>query len=527
MKVLKFRGGVEKFAVGVIVIAQMMLVFFTQKATLVGTDGIFSYTLSNNPYNYLFIDDIYHQFPQNNGWLEAHILKENYVVETYDRFNYSAVYHHQRYDVHPPLYYFMVHTVSSLFPGRYSNLYTMGINLFALLLSDMILIRICRLLYGSVGYSAVPLAFLMLMESMRFLLTWARMYMMLFLFCLWYLYLHAKMLMQDWKKGNLIQMIACIFLGTLTHYYFYIYAGSLTIFMCLYLIFRKKGHALLNYIYCGVVGIASSWIFYPWVLFHIFLNNQQKHSKIEMWSPEKGKEYLIFLKEKLLNDHGWKWLLLPVLCCLSMAVSKEKKHSSFRKMAVASGLLYSVIIYTLDGGTVYYSTPLYMAFIVWASMALLDLFEKVNLPWEKKGVRIGMAVFCAGILCSGGTMKLYVENAGDAIACMYKGQPVMSEFRQAPGKYRNYNCIYIEEEQDNLFHGYFFDFGEYQLFKKMSLEEFRSHGIRQEDLAGCEGRGAGIVVYAPQECEFDEREYRWLSADSSYNIYEYVGERGK
>lgn len=503
----------------------MVLVFFTQKATLVGMDGIFSYTLSNNPYNYLFIDDIYQEFPQDNGWLEAHILKENYVVEEYDRFNYSAVYHHQRHDVHPPLYYFMVHTISSLFPGRYSNLYTMGINLFALLLSDLILIKICRLLYGGAGYGVVPVMFLLLMESMQFLLTWARMYMMLFLFCLWYLFIHAKMLMQDWKKADLFQMIACIFLGTLTHYYFYVYAFVLSILMCFYLIFREKRHELVKYMYCGIVGVMFSWIFYPWVLFHIFLNDQQKHLNIEVWSLEKGRDYLIFLKEKLFNDHGRKWLFFLVLWCLSMAVSKDKKHSSFRRMAIAGGLVYSLIIYTLDGDTVYYSTALYMSFIIWVSMVLLDLLEEIKLPWEKRGIRIGMAVICAVILCSGSTMKSYLVNAKDVMVRMYNGQSVMSEFRQVPEKYQSYNCIYIEEKQDNLFHNYWFEFGEYQLFKKIPLEEFMRHGIREEDLAGCEERGDGIVVYAPKKCGFDEKDYRWLAADSSYNIYEYVGEK--
>ncbi|MDE7247859.1 MAG: hypothetical protein K2N43_08225, partial [Lachnospiraceae bacterium] len=339
---------------------------------MITMDGIFSYTLANNPYAYLFIDDIYHEFPQKNGWLDAHILKENYVVEEYDRFNYSAAYHHQRYDVHPPLYYFAVHTVSSLFPGRYSNLYTMGINLAALFLTDLILLKMCRLLYGSAGYGVIPIAILMSMESIRFLFTWARMYMMLFWFCLWYLYIHAKLLMSGWKKSDLVQMIVCIFLGTLTHYYFYIYAGLLTILVILYLLFQRKKFqgkwpVLFRYIYYGIVGIAASWIFYPWVLWHIFANDQNKHKDIDPWSLDKGKEYLLFLKDKLLNDRWRACVLLLVLWCLGVAVSKqakneeEKERSSFRKIAIGSGLLYSMTVYTLDGDTVYYSTALYMA----------------------------------------------------------------------------------------------------------------------------------------------------------------------
>ncbi len=526
------RGGVEKFVTGAIVIVQILLVFFAQKATRVSMDGIFSYTLSNNPYTYLFIDDIYDEFPQNNGWLDAHILKENYVVEEYDRFNYAAVYHHQRHDVHPPLYYFAVHTISSLFPGRYSNLFAMGINLLALLLSDMLLIKICGLLYGSVGYGLVPVAFLTAMTSMRSLLTWPRMYMMLFLFCVWYVYIHARFAMEGWKKTDFVQMAVCIFFGTLTHYYFYVYAGALSVLTVFYLLRRRRRQTLLRYLYCGIVGIAVSWIFYPWVLWHIFINEQNKHADLEPWCLEKGKEYLLMFRGRLFNDRGWSWVFLLLLWGLGMFALKRNKAGeepgeklSFRRMVMGSGLIYSLLVYTLDGDNWYYLTALYAAFIVWASMVLLDLAGNIKLPRAQKGVRIVAAVLCVGILYSGTPVKYYLQKAADVVKCMYNGQPLETDFRQISEKYANYNCLYIEEKRDNLFHNYYFEFGDYRLFKKMSLEAFMEHGIRPEDWAGCEQEGEGVVVYAPQECEFDEENYRWLAEDSSYAIYEYVGGR--
>lgn len=185
------------------------------------------------------------------------------MVEEYDRFNYSAVYHHQRYDVHPPLYYFAVHTISSLFPGTYSNMYALSVNLFALFFTDIVMIRLFRMLYGSGGYGLVPMVFLISMETMRFLFTWARMYMLLFLFCTWYLYIHARLLQRNWQKADLFQMAVCIFLGTLTHYYFYVYAGVLTILAVTFLIWHRRVRELLRYIYFGIVGIMVSWIFIP------------------------------------------------------------------------------------------------------------------------------------------------------------------------------------------------------------------------------------------------------------------------
>lgn len=516
----------------VLVAAQLALVFFTQKTVVINVDGIFSYTLSNNPYNYVFIDDVYEDFPNNNGWIDAHILKENYVVEKYDRFNYAAVYYHQMYDVHPPLYYFAVHTVSSLFPGIYSNMYTMSVNLFALFLADIIMISLFRLLYDSGGYGIVPLLFLMSMGVMRFLLTWARMYMLLFAFCAWYLYIHARLLKFQWRKTDLLQMTACIFLGTLTHYYFYVYAGMLTLLTIFCLICRRKVHELLRYLYSGIIGILVSWIFYPWVLFHIFINDQNKHSNIGAWSLEKVKEYAAFLGKELLNGRKWGWVFLAVIWIAGVFLRKraEEKEGGterwqlvFRGMVIGSGLLYSAVIYTLDGDNLYYMTALYMAFIVWVSMVLIDLSARIPVPGRKSAVRIGAAVFGVWLICSGGVVGRYLSDAREVAACMHNGLPLTDVFRQTPGIYQNYNCLYIEEKQDNLFHNYWFDFGEYRQFKKISLEEFALHGIRQEDLSGCEAGGEGLVVYAPKECELDGRRYRRIAEDADYYIYEYVG----
>lgn len=517
---------------GILVAMQLVLVFFAQKTALINMDGIFSYTLSNNPYNYVFVDDIYKEFPENNGWIDAHILKENYAVEKYDRFNYAAVYYHQRCDVHPPLYYFAVHTVSSLFPGTYSNMYTMSINLFALFLADIIMISLFKLLYGGGGYGIVPMFFLMSMGTMRFLFTWARMYMLLFVFCAWYLYIHARLLKFHWRRADLLQMAACIVLGTLTHYYFYVYAGMLTLLVLFDLIWRRQRRELLRYLYFGIVGILTSWIVYPWVLFHIFLNEQNKHTHIDGWSLEKGKEYASFLIKVLLDGREWGVALLTAVWIAGALLLKragEKENGAeewkfvFRRMTMGSGLAYSLIIYTLDGSTRYYFTAFYMAFIVWASMVLIDLCARIPVSGEKRAVRIAMAVFGVWMICSGTVMGQYLSEAREVAHCMYKGLPLTDEFRQTPEMYRNYNCLYIEEKQDNLFHNYWFDFGEYRQFKKMSLEEFAHHGIRREELCGCEEGGEGIVVYAPKDCELDEQDYRRIAGDDSYYVYEYVG----
>ena len=283
-----------------VIVVQLSLVFLSQLSDIATVDEIFSPILANSPYHNAFLDAWYQEIPTRNGWMSAHILKENYAVEEYDRFNYAAVYYHQRMDVHPPLYYFLLHTISSMFPGTYSAQYALGINLASLCLIDIIMVKLCGLLYGKKEYAVVPLAFLTLMEIMQFLYAWQRMYMLLFLFCLWYVYIHARLFKSGaWKKSFLVQMICCIALGSLTHYYFYIYACLWSLGSTICLIRSRKKYECFHYLYAGVAGLAVSWIAYPYVMWHIF--STKTHTVIEPWTLEKGKEYLGFLNDRLFN----------------------------------------------------------------------------------------------------------------------------------------------------------------------------------------------------------------------------------
>lgn len=202
-------------------------------------------------------------------------------------------------------------------------MYALSVNLFALFFTDIVMIRLFRMLYGSGGYGLVPMVFLISMETMRFLFTWARMYMLLFLFCTWYLYIHARLLQRNWQKADLFQMAVCIFLGTLTHYYFYVYAGVLTILAVTFLIWHRRVRELLRYIYFGIVGIMVSWIFYPWALFHVFVNEQNKHAVLERWSLERGKAYMVFLRDALLDDRDWGWVIMLLFCCAGIFLRRR------------------------------------------------------------------------------------------------------------------------------------------------------------------------------------------------------------
>lgn len=184
------------------IMLQMVLYLFCARNIRITGDGIFTYTLSNNPYEHLFISSAIEHFPNTNGWMDADILREQYVTTENNRFNYGMTYYHQLSDVHPIFYYYLVHTVCSLFPEQFSGMFALSINIAFMMGIDILLWFIGKKYIK--GHSLVLLIYTTLTAWIFSLVMYPRMYVMLSFFCLLYLYLHLQMVEKSmWTKADL------------------------------------------------------------------------------------------------------------------------------------------------------------------------------------------------------------------------------------------------------------------------------------------------------------------------------------
>lgn len=101
----------------------------TQKTRLWELDEVFSYGLSNYAGEGIIM-------PIQDGVTYApttELFRTYMTVDEKNAFRYDIVWQNQRDDVHPPLYYALLHTVCSFFPGQYSKWLAASINIvFAL-----------------------------------------------------------------------------------------------------------------------------------------------------------------------------------------------------------------------------------------------------------------------------------------------------------------------------------------------------------------------------------------------------------
>ena len=65
----------------------------------------------------------------DGGWMTHDDYYDEFIVMPGEGFRYGLVKQIQSWDVHPPVYYWVLHTVSSLFQGTFSKWTGLGINL--------------------------------------------------------------------------------------------------------------------------------------------------------------------------------------------------------------------------------------------------------------------------------------------------------------------------------------------------------------------------------------------------------------
>lgn len=204
-----------------------------------------------------------------NHWHDSNYYRKAITVQSEERFSYDHVYHNQKLDVHPPLYYYILHTICSFFPDSFSWWYAFSINIAFYIGTLIMIFAIANKLKLDTFYSIIAVLLWGLSASGVNEICFLRMYMMLtfFIMCVTYLQI---CIMQHFALKYLIAIVIFDVLSFLTQYYAYIYIFFLTLFYIGYLLYKRK---FLRAIFYGLTVLASVGIavlLFPEVYKHIF-----------------------------------------------------------------------------------------------------------------------------------------------------------------------------------------------------------------------------------------------------------------
>ena len=95
-------------------------------------DEVFTYGLSNCE-DYAFLNKETFDSLGYNGWVDAEFLQHYVNVDEETPLSFRAAYYNQVADVHPPMYYFLIHIMCVIFGGVYTKWSGLLLNLLILI----------------------------------------------------------------------------------------------------------------------------------------------------------------------------------------------------------------------------------------------------------------------------------------------------------------------------------------------------------------------------------------------------------
>ena len=230
-------------------------------------------------YSYYSSNVTYGLNPPDGDWLSGSTITEEFCITPGMGFNFPLVAQMQSFDVHPPMYYFLLNIICSLSSGIFSKWQGLILNLIFFVISELLIIAIANKVGNkNKAITWFSLALFGFSPAIISGITFIRMYMLLTSECMALILIHMNMLTDIKNNSSLsrfvkyfIQIAVTVYIGFLTHYYFAVFAFFVAAFTTLYLFFSKNTRKT-SYIYAITViaGLLSAVLSYPASLRHIF-----------------------------------------------------------------------------------------------------------------------------------------------------------------------------------------------------------------------------------------------------------------
>lgn len=281
----------------------------------------------------------YYSTARTNGFyvedgkrLDRDTIRKEFVVLPGEQFRYGLVKQVQSWDVHPPVYYWIFHTVASLVPGVFSKWIGLSVNLVCHGINLLLLAGITYQVSG--GKKELTLlvnAFYFLTPAALSGVVFIRMYELLTLWILLSALLHVIQWRRLWQSSGektterlsvrsfLLPMCGVTYLGFLTHYYYAVFACFLSaaFLVCLYLRERTIRNALY-YVLSQGAALVLAVLTYPACLGQMFRGQRGAQATENFFQWSNTWERLVYFY-RIMDEYVFGnylvifWVLLAVL----------------------------------------------------------------------------------------------------------------------------------------------------------------------------------------------------------------------
>ena len=300
--------------------------WFSLKKQGLFIDEIYSYGLSNSEYA-PFIKDLKDGSVAGQTYTRQDLM--DYVaVQDGESFGFfQSVYYNQEQDVHPPLYYFLLHLISALTPNAMTKWTGLALNYLFFLGTLLLIFAVGRRIFECPASVYAAVLCYGLSSLALSALNMIRMYMLLSFFSALLAYFlvrfdeaEEKGLAAKKRWGFLILFGLTITAGLLTQYYFVFYAFFLCLFYLVRTLLQKNWSRALRFSAVSLGGVGLMVLIFPAVIRHLTSgalvsgdNALDNLSNFSRWAVQL-KYYLIGSEVRLWA--GVRLALLALIVCL-------------------------------------------------------------------------------------------------------------------------------------------------------------------------------------------------------------------
>lgn len=366
----------------IMAVSFLCMLYFGRGKLSLSQDETFSYGSANDERGpFIEIED--------RTWHGSELFWDYLNVDEAHRFNYRQVVKNQSEDVHPPLYYIVLHTICSIFYKKQFSVWMgLGINLVCILLVIPILYRCALLLFGKdAGHKAyvICLAYALSLGTMDMYL-FIRMYALMQLLAVLLLYIHLRALKKnDFGLRFYLPLCLTAFAGVMTQYYFLILLFLAGAGICCILLLQRRWKQIFAYaISMGLTGAVSVKCYNSmlWHIFGSYRGTEAQHNLFDFQNYAQGL-FTVFgiISRSLFGGLLWIICLIFIVCVLWDIVKKGRQGGSDAVcfayiLVIAAGYCMAVckVAPYLAGR---YYTPVYPMLLLLGTGALYYVLERV------------------------------------------------------------------------------------------------------------------------------------------------------
>lgn len=292
-----------------------------------------------------------------------------------ETFDYKIVWENQSADVHPPLYYAVLHTIASFFPGKFSIWFAGSINILFAVLTLYILRKLANVMFQLPFLTNLVSIIFVLSAEVLSATSFFRMYVMaMFLVTLltYYFVCLTEKQVVSWKSYIVLFILSVS--SALTHYYCVVYLAFICTVYGVWLLINRQWKKIVFFVGTMIVSGISAILVFPAMLEHVFSGYRGvetmenfANSSLEDYWERITFFYEVFDKRLLGGMLTYVVISLVILMLFSLVKVVETETNIIKwLLVVIPTICYYLIIakVTIDNGSERYMVPIYATAMV-------------------------------------------------------------------------------------------------------------------------------------------------------------------